>query len=523
MPFSRSLFAYCVGPRSGGRAAGREAPPMIGRSLSVTVLSWCLLSCLGPAAESPSVRLDFNTGWRFIKEDLPEARRPDLDDSGWRLLDLPHDWSIEGPFDPELASSTGYLPAGIGWYRRSFDWTPKTDRRISIFFEAVQNNSDVWINGRHVGHRPNGYISFEYDLTPHLTAGRNVVAVRVDHSKYLDSRWYAGSGIYGRVFLVDRPLTHFEIWGIRVSTPEVSGARATVSVDATVINEADTEASISVAFLVRDRDGKTVASSAAPDVVPPHAESILHRTLTVPQPALWSPARPYLYTMAATLTRDGAVLAEVEIPFGIRSFRFDPEAGFFLNGSNVVLKGVCIHHDAGALGAAVPRDVWARRLRILKEAGTNAIRLSHNPATPHLLDLCDSMGFLVMAEAFDEWEHGKNKWRHGWNKGVPGHDGYHEYFNEWAKRDLQDMILRDRNHPSIILWSIGNEVDYPNDPYSHPILKERYDEDRPDASRLGEIATRLVSWAKEIDDTRPVTARKREQTALPGVEGGRRS
>jgi beta-galactosidase/beta-glucuronidase len=479
---------------------------MTGRGLLIAVLSCWLLSCLGPAAESPSVRLDLNTGWRFIKEDRLEASRPDFDDSRWRLLDLPHDWSIEGPFDPNLASSTGFLPGGIGWYRRSFDWVPRANRRLSIHFEAVHNNSDVWINGHRVGHRPNGYISFEYDLTPHLAHGENVVAVRVDHSKYLDSRWYTGSGIYGRVFLIDRPLAHFKTWGIHVSTPEVDDTRAAVRVDATVTNAGDTAADFSVAFQVRDQDGTVIASSTVSEAVEPRTDATFGRTLSVPEPMLWSPDHPTLYSMTITLTRGDTPLDEAEVPFGIRSFHFDPSKGFFLNGRSVTLKGVCIHHDAGALGAAVPRDVWARRLRILKEAGTNAIRLSHNPATPHILDLCDSMGFLVMAEAFDEWEHGKNKWRHGWNKGVPGHDGYHEHFREWAQRDLQDMILRDRNHPSIILWSIGNEVDYPNDPYSHPILGDRYDENRPDASSLGEIATQLVSWAKEIDDTRPVTA-----------------
>src|ERR1035437_4387216 len=305
---------------------------------------------------------NFNFDWKFCKGDIANGQDPGLNDLGWRKLDLPHDWSIEGHFNKKFSSSTGYLPGGIGWYRKSFTISAnEKNRKVFISFDGIYNNSEVWINGTYLGKRPNGYISFQYDLTPYIKPGKeNLIAVKVDHSKYGDSRWYTGSGIYRDVKLILTSPLHIKQW-------------------------------------------------------------IISQNMDIYGPKLWDIDNPNLYSLI-TVVQDSDMLDSQSTHVGFRSIRFDTDKGFFLNGKNMKLKGICMHHDAGTLGSAVPRKVIERRLNILKEAGCNAIRTSHNPFSSDFLELCDEKGFLVIGEAFDEWELPKRKWIEGWNVGIPGKD-----------------------------------------------------------------------------------------------------
>jgi beta-galactosidase len=457
---------------------------------------------------------NFNFDWKFYKGDISNGQAPDLDDSGWRILDLPHDWSIEGVFDKAYASSTGFLPAGIGWYRKSFTIPLyEKNRKVLICFDGIYNNSEVWINGTWLGKRPNGYISFQYDLTPYIKPGEeNLIAVKVDHSKYADSRWYTGSGIYRDVKLLFKSPLHIKQWGVFAASKDVSVEKATLSIEVSIINESVKSSDVTVSNYLLYA-GDTVKKITQKITMPGYSSKVISQNLEIHGPKLWDVDSPYLYSLITTVRGDD-ILDSQSTPVGFRNIKFDPDKGFFLNGKNLKLKGICMHHDAGTLGSAVPRKVIARRLDILKEAGCNAIRTSHNPFSPDFLELCDEKGFLVIGEAFDEWELPKRKWIEGWNVGIPGKDGYSVNFKDWAVTDLTDMIMRDRNHPSIIMWSIGNEIDYPNDPYTHPVLNTeanpqswaKYDKKLPNANRLGEIAKELVGVVKQIDTTRPVTA-----------------
>jgi len=457
---------------------------------------------------------NFNFGWKFFKGDFVNAQAPSFDDSGWRTLDLPHDWSIEGEFNKTWASSTGYLPAGIGWYRKDF-FVPASEnnRKAFINFEGIYNNSEIWINGKYLGKRPNGYITFQYDITPYLKYDeKNLIAVKVDHSKYGDSRWYTGSGIYRNVKLIFTSPLHIADQGISAFAENVSIEKASLAINVEVQNETGKVAEVTVTnYLILARD--TVKKGIEKAKIPANSSKRVSQTMDIFGPSLWDIDNPNLYSLI-TVVKGKDIFDQQVTSLGIRSIKFDAEKGFFLNGKNLKLKGICMHHDAGTLGSAVPRQVIARRLDILKESGCNAIRTSHNPFSPDFLELCDEKGFLVIGEAFDEWELPKRKWIEGWNVGTPGKDGYWTNFKEWSEKDLSDMIMRDRNHPSIILWSIGNEIDYPNDPYTHPVLNTegnpqswaKYDKNLPDANRLGTIARRLVKVIKQIDKSRPVTA-----------------
>lgn len=487
--------------------------------LSLTARAWifsALLSISGMAAAQVSFgdAVKFNDGWQFELSDVKDADRPETDDSSWRSLTLPHDWSIEGTYSPDLASGTGYLPGGIGWYRKHFNIADPADgQKRYIYFEGVYNRSDVWLNGHHLGNRPSGYASFMYDMTPYLKAGDNVLSVRVDHSRYADSRYYTGSGIYRDVWMVEAPGTHIAQWGVGFETVSVRGRKADVKVSVAVENPVK---GLKIRTQLIDAAGKTVATATATA----KAENVL--TMKVPDVRLWDIDSPNLYTLSAELLLDGRRIDGSDTKVGIRTLEFTPDHGFALNGRNRKVKGVCIHHDAGALGAVVPEEVWERRLRNLKALGVNALRMSHNPQAPIVYDMADRLGLLVMDEATDEWEFPKRKWIKGWNRGEPGYDGTYDYFEEWIDRDVADMVRRDRNHPSIFLWSIGNEVDYPNDPYSHPVLDGDnsaisqpmyggYDPKAPSAMRIGEIAKRLAKVVKSVDTSRPVTG------ALAGV------
>jgi len=457
---------------------------------------------------------NFNNSWKFYKGDVTDGQKADLDDSKWRVIDLPHDWSIEGPFSKDNFSCTGYLPGGIGWYRKSFT-IPENEagRKVFIYFDGIYNNSEVWINGSLLGKRPNGYISFRYDLTPFIKYGEtNLIAVKVDHSLYGDSRWYTGSGIYRDVKLITTEKVFIKQWGVNCLTSEVTSEKATLKADIALTNETSHNVIVRVSGTLMY--GNTPVSRATSRItMGSKEEMVVSQLFNIENPKLWDVDKPELYSLV-TEVMGRELLDKVITTVGFRTLKFDPDKGFFLNGKNIKLKGICMHHDAGALGSAVPKEEIARRLDILKEMGCNAIRTSHNPFSTDFLDLCDEKGFLVIGEAFDEWELPKKKWLAGWNVGNPGKEGYATCFREWAKRDLRDFIMRDRNHPCVIMWSIGNEIDYPNDPYSHQILNTeanpqtwaKYTEALPHADRLGEIARELTALIMELDTSRPVTA-----------------
>lgn len=464
-----------------------------------------------------------NADWRFQRGDSARAWYKGHDDGDWRRVTLPHDWAVEEDFSQEHSSGSGYLPGGIGWYRKHAALPAGLQgRRAYLTFEGVYNHSQVWVNSHYLGKRPYGYSTFTYEVTGLLEYGGpdNIIAVKVDHAETADSRWYTGSGIYRDVYLTFTHDIHVAQYGIFASAVTAERDRAELQVETRVMNETETSAELSIRHTLLDAGGYAAGSAAALLPVAAGAAEDNVQTIEVKEPKLWSPESPYLYMLLTEVHLDGETVDLVRTPVGFRSFSFDPAEGFFLNGEAMKIKGVCIHHDAGGLGAAVPGDVWARRLRYLKDMGCNAIRMSHNPPAPNLLDLCDQLGFLVMDEAFDEWEGVKNKWSVGHNVYPPKHFGYYEDFPQWGITDLQEMVRRDRNHPSIILWSIGNEVDYPNDPYCHPSFQtmtgnndankpaeERiYDPNKPNAERLAVIARKLARAVKACDTTRPVTA-----------------
>lgn len=488
-------------------------------------MAW-MSSCLPLLANTP---LSFgesekiNDEWLFIKEDAPQAKSAAFNDQSWQSVDLPHDWSVKGTLDESLASCTGYLPGGIGWYRKHLN-IPATEKgkKVYLYFEGVYNRSEVYVNGILLGKRPNGYVSFYYDATDVVQYGQeNIISVRVDHSRSADSRWYTGSGIYRNVWVVYANPVHIAPWGLFAYPEAVTETQATVSVEVAVENDAEEGRRLKVVSTLYDADGKEVATSEKAVFAEKAQSKNADMKLAVSRPHLWSLEHPYLYRLKTKiLDESGNVLDETSLSTGIRRFDFDSNKGFALNGEWMKLKGVCLHHDAGVLGSAVPRSVWEKRLKTLKSIGCNAIRTSHNPQSPDLYELCDELGILVMDEGFDEWKHAKRKWLKGWNEGIPGYQGSNDFFDEWSSRDMADIVRRDRNHTSIFTWSIGNEVDYPNDPYSHPILNGAkinqpmyggYKPDQPDANELGDIAKRLVHVVKQWDTSRPVTA------ALAGV------
>ncbi len=494
---------------------------------------------------------------KFHLGDVPDAWQAWYEDSDWTDVTLPHDWAVTLPFSREYSSGTGYLAGGIGWYRLRIapreEWRGK---RIRISFNGVYKNSRVWCNSYYLGQRPNGYISFSYDITEQFRFDQeNIICVRVDHQDISDSRWFTGSGITRKVSLIVEEAVHPVENGIFFQTPRVDEEEAEALIQNELINQSGQEAQVTVtsrllllktegmmtrALTQVSTDGDTVAmatpsyssitdgacaaASSAVLTLAPGQTGLAETRMKISSPLLWSWGTPHLYLLQTWLTcrlADGTVtesLADVQ-RVGIRSFHFDPDHGLFLNGRPALLKGVCVHHDAGCLGAAVLPSVWRRRLEKLKKMGCNALRMSHNPHMPELYDLCDEMGFLVMDEAFDEWEGPKNKWWQGHNVYPPRHQGYYVEFPQWHRQDLTDLVRRDRNHPSILLWSIGNEIDYPNDPYCHPsfsdmtgnndankpLRERRYNPLRPNAERLAPLAAQLTAIVKESDSTRPVT------------------
>ena len=444
---------------------------------SVAILVFSLIGC----SQDPRSVEVFNAGWHFTLDSVYEPWQPAFDDSGWRSLDLPHDWSIEGSFSADNPATVGggALPGGVGWYRKSFTLPGSAGgKQIFIEFDGVYQESEVWINGHYLGKRPNGYISFMYDLTDHIYLGDslNLVTVRVDNSRQPNSRWYSGSGIYRDVRLVMTEPVHVDHWGVFVSTPTVSEENADVSVRTTVRNSLPEEAEVEVTSLVLNSAREEVARGTGTLNVQAGSAMALDQELRVVGPDLWSVEAPVMYSLVTEIRSGGRLTDRMETPFGIRYFNFDAVTGFSLNGIPVRLKGVCDHHDLGALGAAAYPRAMERQLELLKEMGCNAVRTSHNPPSPVLLDLCDRMGFLVMDETFDMWKKSKTRY------------DYHLFWDEWHERDLTDHILRDRNHPSVILWSIGNEIP-----------------EQGNESGTG-MAIELAGIVRRLDPSRPVTS-----------------
>lgn len=460
-----------------------------------------------------------NDRWKFIIEDNQDFKNESFNDAEWQTVNVPHDWSIKGQLSPTLASATGYLPGGIGWYRKTLEVPAnKKDQKVFLYFEGVYNRSEVFINGESLGKRPNGYISFAYDATPYIKYGeKNIISVRVDHTQSADSRWYTGSGIYRDVWLVYSNPVHISQWGV-YAYPEVNKNSGLLHIEVEVANETTSKSNVTIVNELVNAQGVLVSKSSNKVSVDAKQSGKISTEIKVSNPTLWSVDTPNLYTLKTRVLKDGKIIDETSNQTGFRKFTFDANKGFALNDKWMKMKGVCLHHDAGVLGAAVPREVWKARLNTLKELGVNAVRTSHNPQAPEFYELCDELGLLVLNEAYDEWEFPKRKWLEGWNVGTPGFEGSYDIFADWSEKDLEDMVRRDRNHVSVFAWSIGNEVDYPNDPYSHPILDGDkksgfsqavyggYKKDAPDAMRLGDIAKRLVAAVKKFDKSRPITA-----------------
>jgi len=405
------------------------------------------------------IRLDLD--WKFSRGDFPAASEKDFDDSRWQLLDIPHDWAILDTFskDNPTGRPGGFASGGVGWYRKNFTLSKRdASSKISIEFGGVYENSEVWINGHYLGKRPFGYISFHYDLTPHLDfQGENVLAVRVDNSKQPSARWYTGCGIYRHVWLVKTGRLHVGRHGVYATTPLIVEDSAVLKIRTTVENDFDEEKQFNLVNELYSSDNVLVARVETSTGLPGKATLEIDQNMTVLKPGLWSPDHPTLYQLKTVIGNQKTTYDQLETNIGIRYFTFSADSGFTLNGESMKFQGVNNHSDLGALGAALNDRVLERRLEILKEMGCNAIRTAHNPPCEELLDMCDSMGFMVMDEAFDEW---LESWPFGGVKKPEGKAkyGYHLHFNEWAEKDLTELIRRDRNHPSVILWSVGNEI-----------------------------------------------------------------
>ena len=427
-------------------------------------------------------RISFNKNWKFYPGDEPGAKAPAYNDLNWRKLTLPHDWSIEGKFDEKNPAKPegGGLPTGIGWYRKEFAAPADFQNRlITIEFDGVYKNSEVWVNGKYLGKRPYGYSSFSYEISKFLKAGKNYIAVKVDNSAQPDSRWYSGSGIYRNVWLTSTAKLAVANWGSFV-TASSSGK---VEVQIQLQNKTFKKQTAVILNSIYAADGKLVSKSNSETVEIDTSGITKEAKLDIKNPVLWSVEQPYQYKLVSQILQNGKLVDAYETKFGIRSFNFDAEKGFSLNGKAMKILGVCLHHDLGALGAAVNTRAIERQLEIMKRMGVNAVRTAHNPPAPELLDLCDKMGLLVMDEAFDMWLKKKTK------------NDYHLNFKEWHTKDLEDMVKRDRNHPSIILWSIGNEI------------REQFD------STGIAITKELVAIVKKLDKTRPVISALTETDA----------
>lgn len=478
----------------------------------IVVLLLCSLNIL--VAQNTRNVQDFNFDWKFYFGEVSNAQDVGFDDANWRMLKLPHDWSIEQNYTTEnTAGSTGFLPTGIAWYRKAFT-VPKShkDKITHIEFDGVYCNSEVWINGHYLGKRPYGYSPLNYELTEHLKYGaENIIAVKVDHSNFADSRWYTGSGIYRNVRLVSTSQSYVPQFGAWVETPVINKDKAEVDVY-TVIKTAK-KAKLELKVRIKDNSGDVVRETIQKLSI--NGNDTVLTKLNILSPKLWSLEETNQYKAEIELLAGKNTVDNYSLNFGVRTIRFDANTGFYLNDKNIKFKGVCLHHDAGAVGAVFIRDIWARRLQRLKDIGVNAIRCSHNPGDPGLLKLCDEMGFLVINEALDEWRRNKDKWitsRFAKDMRPELKTGYGDVFEEWAERDVKDMVRSSRNHPSIIMWSMGNEIEwtYPyywkmsqsNQGLGNQVLME---ETGDGVDELKETAVLIQKWIKQVDNTRFVT------------------
>ena len=471
---------------------------------SLSILLLVCYSAFTQLLAQPSGRVNFDANWKFHLGDLAGAEQPTFNDQNWRQLDLPHDWSIEGTFRPDNPSGHqgGLLPGGIGWYRKGMNLTGKSGKKYFIVIDGAYKNSSVYMNGHLLGTRPYGYATFQYDLTPYLQEGNNVIAVKVDNSKQPDSRWYTGAGIYRHVWLDTTSPIYVAQWGTFVTTPKVSSKEASVNVVTTISNDTKEKSSLKIVSTIVDQSGKIIASKSQNQQAGSNSKITLNTNILINSPSLWDIENPNLYQLVTTIYKGKELKDTYKTTFGVRTIAFKADSGFFLNGKNVKVLGVCNHHDLGSLGAALNDRALQRQLELLKSMGCNAIRCSHNLMAPELLALCDKMGFLVMDETFDSWYIGKDA--------APF--GFQNYFKDWHAREITDMVVRDRNHPSIILWSIGNEI------------KEQW---FPKSTNGGEIARELVGLIKELDTTRFTTsafnfsrdAEKKGMTAAVDVVG----
>lgn len=484
---------------------------------------------------------DFNFNWKFalVSDSSSVAESAErFNDHDWRILDLPHDWVIEGSYDSvktaNTAQATGFIyGGGTGWYRKTFDLTYDPTQTVYVLFDGIYNNSEVWINGKKLGIHYYGYSPFYYDLSDflHKDGKGNVIAVKVDHTRHADSRWYTGAGIYRNVKLIKAKKLHIPIWGTFVTTPEVSAEKAKVSVAINLVNGFENQRKAEIVTKIYSGSMKLLTEHSDKVKIGGTSDAQLTQEFEIINPSLWKVDEANMYSAVTTVLVGGKVCDEYVTPFGIRSFIFDKDKGFSLNGQSMKIKGVCLHHDVGLVGSAVPKGVWRRRLSILKAGGCNAIRIAHNPGSQEFLDLCDEMGFLVQDEFFDEWDYPKDK---RLNQEERHNDyvsrGYTEHFQECAEEDLKTVVRAHRNHPSIIQWSIGNEIEWTYNPRYRNVtgyfnmewsgnyfwemppispeeIKKRYLESQPVGKYvLAETAKKLADWTRELDTTRPVTA-----------------
>ncbi len=436
--------------------------------------------------DQPRSQLLFDFDWRFHKGDVAGGEEVNFDDSQWRLLNLPHDWSIEdlpgtdSPIDSNAVGGIdiGYFVGGTGWYRKKFTIPSELNgKRFNINFEGVYMNADIWLNGEYLGNHPYGYTGFWYDISENLIFGEeNIVAVKV-RNEGKNSRWYSGSGIYRHVWLsVTEPL-YIAPWGIYITTPEVSNPLAQVDVKTKVVNDSDKSMEVTLVTIIINRKGEETAKVETKMQIEAASSLEISQNLTVQSPELWSPESPNLYTAVTEIVdSDSQVLDKVETTFGIRTIKFTVEEGFLLNGKPTLLRGGCMHHGNGPLGSAAYDRAEERRVELMKASGFNSIRCAHNPPSPAFLDACDRLGILVIDEAFDMWR--KPKWPQDYNL----------YFDQWWQKDIESMVLRDRNHPSIIMWSTGNEI------------PERGEPEGVKTSQM------LAEYVRDLDPTRPVTS-----------------
>lgn len=520
-----------------------------GLTLAVCALGSSLMPSTADAQtqERTGQRL-FNDNWQFILDDKAEYSLPTVDTKNWETLSVPHDWSIGFEFDKEKGEGcTGFLLGGIGWYRKEFKPEIKENQRCYLLFDGIYNRASVFLNGRELGFHPYGYSPFYYDVTKYLApAGKpNQLAIRVDHSRYADSRWYTGSGIYRDVELIVVDKLHIPVWGTFVQLDKLTKKQATMKMAISLQNDYNEKKSGTLVTRVFDRDGKQVQEVSSPFAIAGNkAVQVMHHSdtevlnkdlytvnqeIAIANPKLWGVKDPHMYKAVTDVVVDGKVVESYTTPFGVRTIKFDAAKGFFLNGENMKIKGVCLHHCAGAVGAAVPDQVWRRRLLALKANGVNAIRTAHNPYSKDFINLCDELGLLVQEEFYDEWDNPKDK-RRNMHERKPDYitQGHHEFFQEWAETDLKAVMLRDRNNPCIIQWSIGNEIEwtYPRNkeatgfwsakatggyfwtqpPFSPEEIRKRYNDMEAGTYDIGTTAQLLSDWTKELDTSRPVTA-----------------